>query len=197
MPNVKGGKNYKKGKKGKGKTTGKKAETPYADMPNLLYAQVKNKLGGDRLNVDCSDGVERQAIIPGSFYKRVWINKNDILLIQLNELNTRESYVLYKYDPNEAHSLKSKGFLQFDLEDILGDDNIQFGDDDEESDDEEQIQAQIDKRQQEQKNNGNSTSEKEQSILAKKMQLKEQNLKRQNDRSVKNYDDGEINIDDI
>jgi translation initiation factor 1A len=212
MPNTKGGKNYKKGKKGKGKTSGKKTETPYADTPGLLYAQVKTKLGGDRISVECSDGVDRQAIIPGSFYKRVWVNKNDILLIQINELNTKESFILYKYSPAESHSLKSQGLLKFDLGDIQEDDNIQFGDDDgEESEDEDQVQAEVDKKMQEQKKtpvevpkevkesaDEKSHSEEELTPLAKKNKLKTDNLKRQNDRKGKYLkDDGDIDIDAI
>ena len=143
MPNIKGGKNYKKGKKGKGKAVGKKSETPYADSAGLIYAQVKRKLGGDRLEVECNDGKVRQAIIPGSFYKRVWINANDILLLQLNEMNISEGYILYKYMPTEAHHLKTKGDLKFDLSSLKDDDGIKFlgsGDiESEDEDDEENI----------------------------------------------------------
>ncbi len=196
MPNTKGGKNYKKGKKGKGKTSGKKTETPFADSPGLLYAQVKNKLGGDRIFVDCSDGVDRQAIIPGSFYKKVWINKSDIILIQLNELNTKESYILYKYDQNEAHTLKSQGLLKFELANI-DDDNIQFGDDSDQSDDEDKIQLEIDQKLNDKKNK-DAIEPCVLADIAKKNKIKELNIKRNNDRSGKNYtDDGEINIDDI
>ena len=212
MPNIKGGKNYKKNKKGDGKMSGKKTKTPYADSPELLYAQVKSKLGGDRISVECSDGVDRQAIIPGSFYKRVWINKSDVLLIQMNELKTTEAYILYKYDPNEAHTLKNKGLLKFDLGNVQEDDVIQFGydnksDNDEEEDDDE-IQAEVDKKAHEQRNKtviakkADLGNDEEASSLDKKIdkkiKVKTENVKRQNDRNNKYIkEDGTINIDAI
>lgn len=211
MPNAKGGKNYKKNKKGAGKMTGKKTKTPYADSPELLYAQVKSKLGGDRISVECSDGVDRRAIIPGSFYKRVWINKSDILLIQMNELNTKEAFILYKYDPSEAHTLKNKGFLKFDLGNVQEDDVIQFGydcDNKSDNDDDDEVQAEVDKKTQEQRNKSviakkaDSGSDEEASSLDKKIdkkiKVKTENVKRQNDRINKYVkDDGTIDIDAI
>ena len=204
MPNFKGGKNYKKGKKGKGKTSGKKTETPLADSPGLFYAQVKSKLGGDRLDVECSDGNSRQAIIPGSFYKKVWINKNDIILVQLNELNTKEAFILYKYDPNEAHSLKTQGHLKFNLGDIeRDDDGIQFGEDEDDSDEDvDKVQNEIDKVQKDNKEKQIEKSESENeelTPLAKKNKVKETNLKRSNERKGKyqNNDNDELVIDDI
>ena len=207
MPNIKGGKNYKKGKKGKGKTTGKKTETPYADLPDQLYAQVKSKLGGDRLDVECSDGVSRQAIIPGSFYKRVWINKLDILLVQLNEMNNKEVFILYKYDPNEAHSLKSQGLLKFDIGGIADEDsNIKFGnEDDSEDEDQDNVQDEVDKAHNETKNaeskaskneNEDEINSEELTPIAKKQKLKDSNIKRQNDRKGK-YKNNDNDNDDI
>lgn len=217
MPNAKGGKNYKKNKQGAGKMKGKKTKTPYADSPELLYAQVKNKIGGDRLSIECSDGVERRGIIPGSFYKRVWINKNDILLIQMNELNTKEGYILYKYDQNEARSLKNKGLLKFDLGNIQEDDVIQFGYDfannsDKSDNDEDDIQAEVDKKMKEQQTkkvievnyilddnlDDNTTDTKEPTPLDRKNKVKTDNLKRQTNRNNKYVkDDGTIDIDAI
>jgi translation initiation factor 1A len=193
MPNIKGGKNYKKGKKGKGKAAGKKAETPYADSAGLIYAQVKRKLGGDRLEVECNDGKVRQAIIPGSFYKRVWINANDILLIQINEMNISEGYILYKYIPSEAHHLKTKGDLKFDLSSLKDDDGIKFvgaGDDDsEDEDDEENI------------DNVHKEVEKELTKSDRKLKEKEAFKKMEEERSKKiiqtHIDDDNIDIDNI
>lgn len=145
MPNVKGGKNYKKGKKGKGKAAGKKAVTPWADSPGLMYCQVKRKLGGNRIEVDCNDGQCRQAIIPGSFYKRVWLNANDIILLQINELDTTEGFILYKYDLNEAHHLKTQGELKFDLSEMIKTDEIVFGEEESDEEDGEEVHEEVEK----------------------------------------------------
>lgn len=145
MPNVKGGKNYKKGKKGKGKL-GRREETPYADSAGLMYAQCMRKLGGDRVEVTCNDDQLRQAIIPGSFYKRVWINMNDILLVQINEMKTTECFILYKYTPHEAHHLKTQGELRFEVSGLSADTNdVIFGDDGLDSSDDENIHDEVEK----------------------------------------------------
>ena len=145
MVNIKGGKNYKKGKKGKGKAVGKKTITPWADSPGLMYCQVKKKLGGNRLEVECNDGQTRQAIIPGSFYKRVWLNANDILLLQINEHDTSEGFILYKYDSNEAHHLKTQGDLKFDLSEMSHSNEIVFGEGDNSEDDDEDVHKEVEK----------------------------------------------------
>ena len=40
----------------------------------LEYAQVLKRYGGDRVQLQCYDGVSRQGVIRGSLWKRVWIN---------------------------------------------------------------------------------------------------------------------------
>jgi len=172
MPNVKGGKNYKKGKKGKGKAAGKKTVTPWADSPGLMYCQVKKKLGGNRLEVECNDGQTRQAIIPGSFYKRVWLNPNDILLLQINEHDTTEGYILYKYDLNEAHHLKTQGDLHFDLSEMDRGDTIQFGEEESDEEDEEDVHKEVEKeltrvqlKEKEKENNKKKSEDRQKKIL--------------------------------
>ncbi len=184
MVNTKGGKNYKKGKKGKGKLGAKKTVTPWADSAGLMYAQVKKKLGSNRLEVDCNDGRPRQAIIPGSFYKRVWMNVGDIILVQLNELDNEETFILYKYDPDECHQLKAKENLRFDFSKMIEETcEFEFGDDTDEEDEEDvhkEVEQELDKQKRKEKE-------------------KEDNLKKQREREKKilDTDTGEVNIDDI
>ena len=183
MVNVKGGKNYKKGKKGKGKAAGKKAVTPWADSPGLMYCQVKKKLGGNRLEVECNDGQTRQAIIPGSFYKRVWLNPNDILLLQINEHDTTEGFILYKYDINESHHLKTQGELKFDLSEMIKTDEIVFGEEDSDEEHSEAVHKEVEKE------------------LSRKEKEKESNKKKSEDRQKKileqNINDQDLDVDAI
>jgi translation initiation factor 1A len=129
MVNVKGGKHYKKGKRQTHEKK-KQSEIPLANKSELSYAQVRNKLGGNRIEIDCLDNKIRQCIIPGSFIKKVWINKGDIILIQLSDMNEKECYVLYKYDVSEVQYLKTLIDLRFELSsnNMSTDDNIVFGD---------------------------------------------------------------------
>ena len=144
MVNIKGGNKYKRNKKGKGKTDAPRT-TQWADSPGVMYAIVKSKLGTKRLSVECNDGKTRQAIIPGSFYKKVWMNPNDIILLQLDEHDIEQGYILCKYNADEVRELKTSGKLEFEVkEEALGD-NIVFGDEAEESD-EEDVHKEVEKQ---------------------------------------------------
>ena len=46
-----------------------------------LYGRIDNILGNKRFDVFCSDGTTKLCIVAGSLRKRVWINKDDIVLI--------------------------------------------------------------------------------------------------------------------
>ncbi len=80
MVNTIGGKNYKKGKKG-GRAT--KNPTKEFDTENgiFYYAQVKSKLGGNTLDVLLQTGESVHATIPGRFLRRVWFNKDDLIVV--------------------------------------------------------------------------------------------------------------------
>lgn len=116
MPkNITGGNRHKKAK-----NKPKQEETPQNNRvvtaeENQIYAVVKSKSGGSRLQVECSDGQPRSAIIPGKFYKKVWMNSGDIILCELKDTDTNSCYVIYKYTPKEASVLKSKGLINFDV----------------------------------------------------------------------------------
>ncbi len=186
MPNHKGGKNYKKSKKG-GHGPQTNGEMALADTPDKTYATVKKRLGGKLVEVLCRDGKERQARIPGTFYKRVWFNPGDIILVQVDPLDPDTLHILYKYMPNESVQLKAKGLIDFDISNGEEDMGFVFGDEPEEEE-EGDVYEQVDKV--------NKETEKEK--LAKKDLS--QTLQRKGARATKTSginDDGEINIDDI
>lgn len=118
MPNTHGGKNHKKYKKKKPTDT-VEDKIIFAEKGTQVYALVKKRLGGTRVEVDCSDNTSRSAVIPGSFYKRVWINPGDILLCDLppDDINNNKKlcYIRYKYTPSNAQILKSQDEIKFDI----------------------------------------------------------------------------------
>jgi initiation factor 1A len=109
--NQTGGKNHKKYKKST--TTNEKQELLFATT-NQIYAIVKNKQGGTRLSVLCSDNKMRSAIIKGKMYKKVWINQHDVLLCDLFDDQPDTCYVLYKYTLDEARQLKRLNKITFE-----------------------------------------------------------------------------------
>ena len=112
--NLTGGKHHKKGKKHRGIiNTPLNTKVIYAKQ-NQVYTIVKKKLGGSRLLVACSDGKDRSAIIPGKFFKKIWMNLGDILLCDLNMARDDSiCYVIHKYNENDAKILKSQNLINF------------------------------------------------------------------------------------
>lgn len=81
MPNVKGGKNYKKSKH----VSCYKA-VMIDRQPGQMYGRIIRNVGGDRMIVFCNDGKTRICHIRGAMRKKVWMKIGDIVLISLREL---------------------------------------------------------------------------------------------------------------
>lgn len=114
--NLTGGKHHKKGKKKRAIVDTVKEKKMETAANNQVYALVKKKFGGSRLLVSCSDDKERSAIIPGKFFKKIWLNVGDLLLCDLN-LGNDDSlcYIIHKYTIKDANKLKSQGKISFDI----------------------------------------------------------------------------------
>jgi translation initiation factor 1A len=124
MPkNLRGGKGHKKGKNNT--NTEQQIKVVYAEE-DQVYAMVKNKLGGKRLAVECSDGKDRIALIPGRFRKRVWMNPGDVILCSVESIgNDSICYIDRKYKNYEIGVLRNKGYIHFEN---LKEENIQNDD---------------------------------------------------------------------
>lgn len=111
--NVRGGKHHKKGKK---KRVEPSSNILILAQEGQIYCYVKKKIGGSRILVDCSDGKSRSAVIPGKFFRKIWLNPGDVLLCELNVNNDDTiCYVSHKYTPRDASNLKKQGLIDFDV----------------------------------------------------------------------------------
>ena len=114
--NLTGGKHHKKGKKKRPDNNPVSDNRVELAGESQVYALVKAKCGGNRLNVECSDGKVRSASIPGKFFKKVWMNAGDIILCDLN-IGSDDSlcYIVHKYTSKDASMLKSQGKITFEV----------------------------------------------------------------------------------
>lgn len=112
MVNTIGGKNYKKGKKGGRKS--KNPDTEFNTENGLhFYGQVLGRLGGNTLQVMLQTGETVHASIPGRFMKRVWFNKDDLIVVS-NE--TDKIYDVVQKITNPATQLIASTALNIKLD---------------------------------------------------------------------------------
>jgi len=114
MPNFKGGKNFKKGKKNKNVFQEKKQVVKRDPDDSQEYAQVVGAKGNGRFELKCCDGgTTRLGIIRGTMRKRVWVNRSDLVLICKWEGMTDDSKcsIIHKYSEDESRRLLKEGEL--------------------------------------------------------------------------------------
>ena len=114
MPkNTRGGKKAKRGKNQAPINTKKPLELA---TDGQVYGKVKKRLGGSYVQVECSDDKIRKGYIRGKYKKRVWFNKDDIVLCSLG-MNQKEDVceLSYKYRPHEIAMLRAKGEINFGI----------------------------------------------------------------------------------
>lgn len=111
MPNKQGGKNYKKSKHAED------APVLYEVLSGQMYGRILKLLGGCNAIVYCNDGRERICHIRGNMRRKVWIEIGDIVLISLRELdnsgqtssdNVNRGDICAKYDSRVIHRLQQK-----------------------------------------------------------------------------------------
>jgi initiation factor 1A len=84
MPNVKGGKGYKRGKH----STTEEKMIEWNEAEGQMIGRVIGVLGSRRFNVYCNDNKTRICRLCGSMNKSDWINKGAIVLIAQRSLST-------------------------------------------------------------------------------------------------------------
>lgn len=72
---------------------------------------IEQRLGGNKMMVNCLDGKTRNCRVPGRLKRKLWLRPNDIVIIQPWELDKEKGDVIFKYRPNQVEWLKKNGFL--------------------------------------------------------------------------------------
>ena len=137
MPNNKGGKKFKKGKKSRD-FNDKKQLIKKDPEESQEYAQVVNPKGNGRFELLCCDGGKvRQGTVCGQMRKRVWVNRSDLVLISKWEGMTDDTKcsIIHKYSEDEARRLQKEGELPSnfklnldDFEEVDEDDGFDMSD---------------------------------------------------------------------
>ena len=76
-----------------------------------LMGKVIQLLGGNRMDIKCTDGKMRNCRVPGRYKRRMWLRVNHVVIIQPWEGNDDRADIIYQYPPAAANQLRKKGML--------------------------------------------------------------------------------------
>lgn len=78
-----------------------------------MFAMVLEQKGGSRMVVQCEDGKERLARIPGRIRRRLWVKDGDILVIKPWSVEGDSKADLeYRYTNVQVEALRRRGILK-------------------------------------------------------------------------------------
>ena len=80
-----------------------------------LIGVIEQRLGGNKMMVNCSDGKSRNCRVPGRLRRKLWLRPGDVVIIQPWELDKNKGDVIFKYRPNQVAWLKKKGYLKQEI----------------------------------------------------------------------------------
>ena len=73
---------------------------------------IEQRLGGNKMQVNCLDGKSRNCRVPGRLKRELWLRPNDVVIIEPWELDNIKGDVIFKYRLNQIEWLKQKGYLK-------------------------------------------------------------------------------------
>jgi len=73
---------------------------------------IEQRLGGNKMMVNCLDGKTRNCRVPGRLRRKLWLRPEDVVIIEPWELDKNRGDVIFKYRPNQIAWLKQNGHLK-------------------------------------------------------------------------------------
>ena len=73
---------------------------------------IEQRLGGNKVLVNCLDGKTRNCRVPGRLKRKLWLRPENVVIVEPWELNEDRGDVIFKYRPNEVNWLRKKNFLE-------------------------------------------------------------------------------------
>ncbi|HEV8289439.1 MAG TPA: translation initiation factor eIF-1A [Candidatus Norongarragalinales archaeon] len=81
--------------------------------PGEIIGLVTELHGGARMKVQCSDGKERMARVPGKIKRFIWVKTNDVVICEPWDVEPdTKCDIVYRYTAAQANNLASRGLLK-------------------------------------------------------------------------------------
>jgi translation initiation factor 1A len=81
--------------------------------PGELMGIVVSLSGGSRMVVQCEDGKERIARIPGKIRNKIWVREGDyVLLVPWSVEGDKKCDIVFRYTSVQSDILKQKGVIR-------------------------------------------------------------------------------------
>ena len=73
---------------------------------------IEERLGGNKMKVNCLDGKTRNSRVPGRLKRKLWLRPGDVVLVEPWELDKSKGDVIFKYPSNQIEWLKRNGYIK-------------------------------------------------------------------------------------
>lgn len=94
---------------------GKIARAPLPRKGEMIGI-IEQRLGGNKMMVNCLDGKSRNCRVPGRLKRKLWLRPNDVVIIKPWDLHHERGDVIFKYRMNQIEWLKKNGHLKTEKE---------------------------------------------------------------------------------
>jgi len=72
---------------------------------------ILQRLGGNRMEVNCTDGKRRNCRVPGRFKRSLWLRPKDVVLVEIWDHDDKKADVIFKYSSSAINQLMKRGLL--------------------------------------------------------------------------------------
>lgn len=76
---------------------------------------IEQRLGGNKMMVNCVDGKSRNCRVPGRLRRKLWLRPEDVVIVEPWELDNTKADVLFKYSKGQVQWLKKNGYLETEV----------------------------------------------------------------------------------
>lgn len=76
-----------------------------------IIGMILQRLGGNRMEVLCTDGKTRNCRVPGRFKRSMWLRPNDIVLVTPWSDDNEKADVIFHYNSSAVNQLRKRGII--------------------------------------------------------------------------------------